>query len=196
MAAVRKMRLVSEMLFNKLMDSTSSPTEKLVSEKEDILGNENIPDDVKMKLYHQTIRQISDNVKEEMSPQPITMPATPGEKQRRESLETFLNLNDISQNVDGRLVIGKTRHTTPYEQIIARLLGKDNRRRILPGITKIQKTMEDSGIPRRYFNQRGNGKVNAVKRMKNENDVMKRLMRNDNTVAKRNGTASVSWKAF
>jgi len=89
MAAVRKMRLVSEMLFNKLMDSTSSPTEKLVSEKEDILGNENIPDDVKMKLYHQTIRQISDNVKEEMSPQPITMPATPGRSCRRSRRQSF-----------------------------------------------------------------------------------------------------------
>lgn len=192
MMSTRKMRLVSEALYKKLINENTDPTEKLVAEKQEILQSKTIPDDVKPQLYHQTIRKISNRTKE-ANERPVELSLRtdfkkPQEKHRRQLLETFLAINGVTQDSDGKLVVDGTSHATMYDRAFNRLLGIDSDKTSLAGLKAIQDKLHNAGLPKRFFfaKQWGGGGMRPK---------TKRVMRKKCVVEKKD-VKKIIWKSY
>ena len=153
--SMRKMRLVSETLYNKIMSMDPDPTERLVKEKEEILESKVIPEEMKPQLYHQAVRKIAQKMKEADETPILTTSSTPSiptdKLQKRQLLETFLEVNGVTKDINGKLVIDGKAVDPTYEQLLKRLLGKDKTKTNFTGLTKVHARMKQAGIPQTFF---------------------------------------------
>lgn len=191
------MRLVSEALYNKVMNADPTPTEKLIAEKDEILQSKTIPEDIKPQLYHQAVRQIATLMKtDEENPIPMSITqkstTTPEEKQRRMLLEAFFDSIQVEKDKKGKLVTGGKSHVTSYEKAVNRMLGKDTDNKILGGIKFITDAMDTAGLPEQFFyaGQRGSG----LRTKKGGHS--KPHQRRKKIVAKMNAKKNIKWKSY
>ena len=194
--SLRKMRLVSDLLYNKLVSENPDPTANLIAEKNAILQSKNIPDEVKPQLYHQAIRQIADREREEdEKPLELNLNANftkPHEKYRRQLLETFFGINNIRRGADGRLIVdGRDYQNTDYERAVSRLLGNSADKTRFAGWDAIERKLGAAGLPKSYFYaKQWGGCMKKVRKPTEKNIIGK-------SVAKKNvRKPKIMWKSY
>ena len=195
--SMRKMRLVSDLLYSKLMSENPDPTVNLVAEKNAILQSKNIPDEIKPQLYHQAIRKIADREREE-DEKPLELNlrtnfTKPHEKYRRQLLETFFAINNVRKGNNGQLIVDGTVHaSTPYDRVVNRLLGNTADRTTLAGFKAVTDKMASKGMPQTYFQAKQWG--GCMKKKVQKPIVVKK---SGNKIAKKNvHKPKIVWKSY
>jgi len=159
------MRLVSDALYSKLFSNVEGdPASYLADEKNGILNDKTIPIEMKSQMYHQSVRNVHDKLKEEASkPMPIShewmdedMP-TPDEVNKKKLLDFWLTINDVVEK-NGGLYIDKVSSTGKLQPIKDWLLG-EKVGKPPASFNKVFLKMSNAGLPRNFFEvpQKGRG---------------------------------------
>ena len=164
--SVRKMRLVSDALYNKLFSNVEGdPVTHMVNDKTGVLSDETIPNEMKPLLYHQAVRNVNQKLKEEIAkPLPVAHEAfnsgliTDSEKDKRALLERWLDANDIKQTKPASYRINNRTYKGRLSVMKDWLVGERNGKK--PGdIDLFYDLMTDAGLPKSFFEypQSGSG---------------------------------------
>lgn len=168
--SVRKMRLVSDALYNKLFSNIEAdPTTQLANEKSEILNDAKIPDEMKSQLYHQAVRNVNNKIKEESAkPLPISHESLDEEvlstddKNRRKMLDSWLKANSIIQLSSVKFLIDNKREDGKWPMLRRWLLG-DRKIKKPDGVDLIQQKLIDAGLPLDFFERHQSGSGNKKK---------------------------------
>ena len=161
------MRLVSDALYNKMFSNIEGdPTTHLANEKNAILNNQSIPDEMKPQLYHQAVRNVTQKMKEESEkPIPVSheslnsdLPTTL-EKNKRKLLDQWLSINGIYEPSPGSVMIRRKSWVAKLSPIKAWLLGeRDSGNRAPAGLNGVHVVMTDAGLPKDFFEYTQSGR--------------------------------------
>lgn len=167
------MRLISEALYNKLMNEGPTRTEQLSSEKLKLLSNPEIPIEMKPMLYHNTVRNLTSNIRQDKTNQGESSSLPQEVQRKKQMLDTWMEINGIEADEDGKLVMdGISHNTVLMKELKEQLLGINEKRKTLAGFPKIVEKLHKVGLPKTFFAVRQNG---GCVRKKKTTDMRKKM---------------------